>query len=64
MAKTKKSGLPTKGKSMGGSMGGRMETTKGYRRRQIEKIKAEDAYWASLSGPVTVTYKEVPKKAL
>lgn len=49
---------------MGGTMGGRMETTKGYRKRRIEKMKAEDAYWASLSGPVTVTYKEVPKKAL
>lgn len=58
MAKTKKSGLPTKGKSMGGSMGGRVQVTKNYRKRQVEKIKAEDAYWASLSGPVVITYKD------
>ena len=59
MAKVKKSGLPTKGKSMGGSMGGTMETTKGYRKRAAAKRKAEEEYWASLNGPVVVTRKEV-----
>ena len=45
----------TKGKSIGGSMGG-MEYTKGNRRRHKEKMEAEEAYWASLAGPVTVSY--------
>lgn len=39
---------------MGGSMGGTMETTRGYQKRRREAIKAEDAYWASLCGPVTI----------
>lgn len=58
MAKAKKAGLPTKGKSMGGSMGGTMETTKGYKKRAAAKRKAENEYWLSLNGPVTVTKKE------
>jgi hypothetical protein len=57
MAKTKKTGLSTKGKSMGGSMGGAMETTKGYRKRAAAKRKAEETYWQSLNGPV-ITYKK------
>ena len=44
----------TKGKSIGGSMGG-MEYTLGHKRRYREKMEAEEAYWASLAGPVIVT---------
>ena len=58
MAKTKKSGLPTKCKSMGGSMGGTMEVTKGYLKRAAAKRKAEEEYWASLNGPVVITYRQ------
>jgi hypothetical protein len=58
MAKyNKKPGLPTKGRSIGGSMGGRMEVTKGRLRRLKEARQKEEEYWASLSGPVTVRYK-------
>lgn len=39
---------------MGGSMGGRFETTKGYKKRRLEKIKAEEEYYASMCGPVIV----------
>lgn len=44
--------------SMGGSMSGSMEYTKGNRKRLAEKMKAEEDYWASLAGPVTVRYAE------
>jgi len=41
---------------MGTSMGGTMEKTKGRRAREAKKRREEEAYWASLSGPVTITY--------
>jgi hypothetical protein len=44
----------TKGKSIGGSTGA-MEYTRGYKRRLKEQKEAEEAYWASLAGPVIVT---------
>ena len=55
MSRKKGSGIAvTKGKSTGSSMGGRFETTKGYKKRQLAKRKAEDEYYASMCGPVTV----------
>ena len=39
-------------------MGGWSQHTKGYAKRLKEKKEAEEAYWASLAGPVTITYKE------
>jgi hypothetical protein len=44
----------TRGKSIGGSTGA-MEYTRGYKKRLREARKAEEEYWASLSGPVLVT---------
>lgn len=44
----------TKGKSTGTSMGGMFETTKGYAKRRAARIKAENEYYASMCGPVTV----------
>ena len=44
------------GRSMGTSMGGRFETTKGHRARKAKKRREEEAYWASLAGPVTITH--------
>lgn len=44
----------TKGKSIGGSMGGAMEYTRGYKRRKEAIRKREDEYYASMCGPVTV----------
>jgi hypothetical protein len=43
-------------RSMGTSMGGTMEKTKGRRAREAKKRRDEEAYWASLSGPVTISY--------
>lgn len=54
VAKVKKTGLPTKGKSIGSSMGGTMETTKGYQKRLRAKRKAEEEYWKSMNGPVSI----------
>jgi hypothetical protein len=44
----------TKGKSIGGSMGGAMEYTRGYKQRVAEKQKKEENYWASMNGPVLI----------
>ena len=52
-----KGGTKTK-RSMGTSMGGSMEKTKGRIAREAQKRRDEEAYWASLSGPVTVRYVE------
>jgi len=46
--------LPPKGRGIGGSMGGHMETTKGYQKRLRAKRKAEEDRWKSLNGPVVV----------
>ena len=44
----------TKGKGIGGSMGGAMEYTRRYKRRKEAVRKQEDEYYASMCGPVTV----------
>jgi hypothetical protein len=54
MPQKKGSGIAvTKGKSIGGSTNG-MQYTRGYMRRAKEKLKAEEAYWQSLNGPVII----------
>ena len=44
------------GKIIGGSTAG-IEYTNGYKKRLKEKMEKEEEYWASLNGPVTITYK-------
>jgi len=54
MGKSKGPKKATSTGNTGGSMGGRFETTKGYRKRRLAKLKAEEDYYASMCGPVTV----------
>ena len=56
-----KGGVKAGGRAMGTSMGGAMEKTNAHRARAIQKKKDEEAYWASLSGPVTITYTSPTK---
>lgn len=44
----------TKGKSIGGSMGGAMQYTRNYKKRKEAIRQREDEYYASMCGPVTV----------
>jgi len=45
MAKNKHTGVPTNG----------MEYTKGYKKRQAKRRRAEEKEWRSKNGPVIVT---------
>mgnify|MGYP006284346383 CR=1 FL=1 len=57
MGSKKGSGKATSSGKMGGSSGG-MQYTKGYLKRKKLKMQKEEEYWASMNGPVTISYKE------
>jgi hypothetical protein len=52
---TKKGSTGKSSNRLGGSAGS-METSLAAKRRYAEKMRKEEEYWASLAGPVTISY--------